>query len=83
MRCIPNLVIMTPSDLKEQFLMLNTGYKLNKPCVVRYERTSDNSSVSGLSLDDTIEIGKGRLLLEGKKIAICAFWLNCKREFTL
>lgn len=81
MRCIPNLVIMTPSDLKEQFLMLNTGYKLNKPCVVRYERTSDNSSVSGLSLDDTIEIGKGRLLLEGKKIAICAFGSIAKRVY--
>lgn len=72
---------MTPSDLKEQFLMLNTGYKLNKPCVVRYERTSDNSSVSGLSLDDTIEIGKGRLLLEGKKIAICAFGSIAKRVY--
>lgn len=73
MRCIPNLIIMTPSTLKEQYLMLNTGYKSNKPCVVRYERTSQNPDEFSLSLDDTIEIGKANILEKGQKIAICAF----------
>ncbi len=73
MRCIPNLMIMTPSNLREQFLMLNTGYKYNKPCAIRYERGADNTKVSDLSLDDTIEIGKSNTIVSGKKLAVCAF----------
>ena len=73
MRCIPNLVIMTPSSLKEQYLMLTTGYLANRPCVVRYERRSDEKLKEIPSLDSTIEIGKGNVVLQGKKIAICAF----------
>ena len=63
--------------------MLNTGYRFNRPCVVRYERTSDNTCTSGLSLDDTIEIGRGRLLLEGAKIAILAFGSIAKRVYSV
>jgi 1-deoxy-D-xylulose-5-phosphate synthase len=73
MRCIPNLVIMTPSDLREQYMMLNTGYKYNRPCAVRYERGADDTDISDISLDDTIEIGKANTLREGKTLAICAF----------
>ncbi len=73
MRCIPNLVIMTPSDLKEQFLMLNTGYLSNRPCAVRYERGADDTDISAISLEDTIEIGKSRTLTEGRNLAILAF----------
>lgn len=73
MRCIPNLVIMTPSDLKEQFLMLNTGYLSNRPCAVRYERGADDTDISSLSLDETIDIGKSRTLKEGSNLAVLAF----------
>src|SRR5574344_1092894 len=73
MRCIPNLIIMTPSNLKEQFLMLNTGYLSNKPCVVRYERGADTTDSSSISLDETIKIGKASILREGSSIALCCF----------
>jgi 1-deoxy-D-xylulose-5-phosphate synthase len=73
MRCIPNLVIMTPSDLKEQFLMLNTGYISNRPCAIRYERGADDTDTSELSLEETIEIGKSNTLKEGKTLAVLAF----------
>lgn len=73
MRCIPNLIIMTPSNLKEQFLMLNTGYLSNKPCVVRYERGADTTDISSISLDETIKIGKASILREGSSIALCCF----------
>lgn len=73
MRCIPNLVIMTPSDLKEQFLMLNTGYISNRPCAIRYERGADDTDTSELSLEETIEIGKSNTIKEGKTLAVLAF----------
>ncbi len=73
MRCIPNLVIMTPSDICEQYLMLNTGYLSGRPCVVRYERGADNTDTSSLSLNDTVKIGKAKVLREGKTLALCCF----------
>lgn len=72
MRCIPNLVIMTPSNLKEQFLMLNTGYALNSPCVVRYERNSDDC-LEVVDLKSTVPVGKAKILNHGRKIALCCF----------
>src|SRR5690554_7161105 len=38
MRCIPNMVIMAPSDENECRLMLHTGYELRCPAAVRYPR---------------------------------------------
>ena len=78
-RCIPNLIIMTPSDLKEQYLMLNTAYKSNKPALVRYERGCDDTDISTLTLDETIEIGKAKVLNEGRDIAILAFGSIAKK----
>ncbi|MGN1280751.1 MAG: 1-deoxy-D-xylulose-5-phosphate synthase [Succinivibrio sp.] len=72
MRCIPNLVIMTPSNLKEQYLMLNTGYALNRPCVVRYERNTDDC-LEVVDTDETIAVGKGRIVNHGSKVALCCF----------
>ncbi|MGN0915098.1 MAG: 1-deoxy-D-xylulose-5-phosphate synthase [Succinivibrio sp.] len=81
MRCIPNLVVMTPSDLKEQYLMLNTGYKYGHPCVIRYERASDDTDTGLVTTEDTIEIGKGRVLLNGSSIALCCFGSSVKRLY--
>src|SRR5574344_133588 len=78
-RCIPNLIIMTPSDLKEQYLMLNTAYKSNKPALVRYERGCDDTDISALTLEETIEIGKAKVLNEGRDIAILAFGSIAKK----
>jgi len=72
MRCIPNIVIMTPSDERECQLMLTTGHKLNKPAAVRYPRGCGNGELLP-SIDETIEIGKARIINQGKKIAILNF----------
>lgn len=74
LRTIPNLVIMAPSDLDEQYLMLNTGYMLQHPAVVRYPRAMGQMSKKVHELgDETIDIGKGRILHQGQKVAIAAF----------
>lgn len=64
MRCIPGLVIMTPADEQEQWLMLNTGYEYNGPAAVRYPRGS-GSCPEPICNDETLPIGKARLLVSG------------------
>lgn len=72
LRCIPNMVVMTPSDENECRKMLSTGYKFNGPSAVRYPRGSGNGSLISPSLE-TIEIGKAELKRQGEKVAILAF----------
>ncbi|MDG1731475.1 MAG: 1-deoxy-D-xylulose-5-phosphate synthase [Thalassotalea sp.] len=72
MRCVPNLVIMAPSDEAECRLMLNTGHQHNGPSAVRYPRGS-GTGVKLPSVNETIEIGKGRVINQGKNIAVLAF----------
>ncbi len=73
LRTVPNLVIMVPSDLDEQYRMLNTGYRLNHPAVVRFPRAMGDRSGDYISTHETIKIGQGRILNSGKKVAIAAF----------
>ncbi len=72
MRCVPNLVIMAPSDEAECRLMLNTGHQHQGPAAVRYPRGS-GTGVALPSISETIEIGKGVLKRSGEKLAILAF----------
>ncbi len=72
MRCVPNLTIMTPSDERECQLMLTTGHKMATPAAVRYPR-GNGTGVELPTIDDTIEIGKGRIIEQGKDIAILNF----------
>ncbi|WP_448568212.1 1-deoxy-D-xylulose-5-phosphate synthase [Thalassotalea ganghwensis] len=72
MRCIPNLVIMTPSDERECQLMLTTGHKLNQPAAVRYPR-GGGTGADLPDINETIEVGKGKLISKGKDIAILNF----------
>lgn len=71
MRCIPNMTIMTPSDENEMRQMLYTAYTLNTPVAVRYPR----GNAQGVELQpmNSLTIGKGRILREGKKVAILNF----------
>ena len=64
LRCIPNMVIMTPADEQEQWLMLNTGYHYRGPAAVRYPRGSGNRPQPIMN-NETLPIGKGRLLSVG------------------
>lgn len=72
LRCIPNMVIMAPSDENECYHMLWTAYRTNMPCAVRYPRGSG----SGVEIKETpqlLPLGCGELVRSGKKIAILAF----------
>ena len=72
MRCIPNLVIMTPSDENELRLLLNTGYHHAGPVAVRYPRgTGPNVAVTD-SLEG-VEIGKAVQRRQGEKVALLVF----------
>ena len=64
LRCIPGMVIMTPADEQEQWLMLNTGYQHKGPAAVRYPRGS-GSCPSPICNDEILPIGKARLLIAG------------------
>ena len=72
LRCVPNMIIATPSDENECRLLLSTCYQANSPSAVRYPRgTGTGATVSdGL---ETVEIGKGIIRREGEKIAVIAF----------
>ena len=71
MRCIPNMTIMCPSDENEMRQMLYTAYTMNSPVAVRYPR----GNAQGVELQpmQALEIGKGKVLMQGKKVAILNF----------
>ncbi|CAI0860687.1 1-deoxy-D-xylulose-5-phosphate synthase [Serratia ficaria] len=72
MRCIPTMVIMTPSDENECRQMLYTGYHYNDgPSAVRYPRGTGTGAV--LEPLSALPIGKGVVRREGEKIAILNF----------
>lgn len=71
LRCVPNMIIMTPSDENECYQMLYTGFRLNKACAVRYPRGAGVGA--NLEPMQIMKIGKGRILRTGKKIALLAF----------
>lgn len=72
LRCIPDLVIMTPSDENECRLMLHTGhhYQLG-PCTVRYPRGSGPGAM--LQTLTEIPIGKSVQKRQGEHLAILNF----------
>lgn len=71
LRCIPNLVIMTPSDENECRQMLYTGYLHNGPVAVRYPRGEG----TGAHLEPlkTIPLGQSKCCREGEEIALLNF----------
>jgi len=72
LRCIPNMVVMAPSDENECRQMLSTAYQHNGPSAVHYPRGGGPGATTTADLN-TIEIGKGEIRRQGKKIAILAF----------
>lgn len=72
LRCIPDFIIMTPSDENECRLMLHTGYHYQLgPCSVRYPR--GNGTGVALTELKEIPIGKSILKRRGKQLAILNF----------
>ncbi len=72
LRCVPNLLIMAPSDENECRQMLYTAYQHKGPAAVRYPR----GAATGIAPEQTmtaLALGKGRIITQGKDIAILAF----------
>ena len=74
LRCIPNIIVMTPSDESNAWKMLNTGFDYQGPVAIRYPRGSGPGAKVEKN-DSTIELGKSSLIKnsQGKKIAIMNF----------
>ena len=67
---LPNFIVMAASDEAELVRMINTSTTINdKPCAFRYPR-GNGSGVTLPNIAETISIGKGRIVKEGKKVAI-------------
>ncbi|HEY4319300.1 MAG TPA: 1-deoxy-D-xylulose-5-phosphate synthase [Herbaspirillum sp.] len=72
MRCIPNMVVMAPSDENECRRMLSTAFLYNGPAAVRYPRGAGIGAEVQRDLVP-IEFGTGEIRREGRKVAILAF----------
>ncbi|WP_295388526.1 1-deoxy-D-xylulose-5-phosphate synthase [uncultured Thiodictyon sp.] len=71
-RCIPNLLILAPSDENECRAMLRTAYEYPGPALVRYPRGGG----CGAAIDPAapaLAIGRGRVLRRGRHCALLAF----------
>ena len=63
LRCIPNVILMTPSDENETRLLLTSAYKYKGPAAVRYPRGTGPNSPIDTKLK-SVEIGKARVINE-------------------
>ena len=70
---LPNFVVMAASDEAELVRMINTSTDINdKPCAFRYPRGT-GVGVNLPDITDKIEVGKSRIIREGKKLALLSF----------
>ncbi len=70
---LPNFVVMAASDEAELVKMINTSVNINdKPSAFRYPR-GNGVGVELPDIKEILEIGKGRVIKEGKKVALLNF----------
>lgn len=72
LRCVPNMVVMTPADENECRQMLHTGMQLEQPSAVRYPRGRG----PGVAVEEdmvAIPVGKAQLVRQGRDLAILSF----------
>ena len=72
LRCIPNMVVMTPADERECRQLLTTGFGHDGPAAIRYPRGGG----PGITIDaalTALPIGKAELRRRGHGIALLAF----------
>ena len=70
---LPNFVVMAASDEAELVKMINTSVNINdRPSAFRYPR-GNGVGINLPSINETLEIGKGRVIQEGKKVALLNF----------
>lgn len=71
LRCIPGMLIMTPSDEQELRNLLQTGYNYTGPAAVRYPRGSGCGTET--SITQPILPGRSLTVIKGQKVAILNF----------
>ena len=70
---LPNFIVMAASNESELVKMINTSVNINdKPCAFRFPRGS-GIGVPLPTINEVIEVGKGQIIQEGKKLAILNF----------
>lgn len=72
LRCLPNIIIMAPSNAEECRKMLTTGFHYNGPAAVRYPRDIAVESTN----EDTLEslpVGKAQRIIDGHGLALLNF----------
>ena len=70
---LPNFIVMAASDEAELVRMINTSIDINdRPTAFRYPRGT-GIGIELPSIEEKLEIGKGKIILEGKKLAILSF----------
>ncbi|KAI3895843.1 hypothetical protein MKW98_025634 [Papaver atlanticum] len=75
MACLPNMVVMAPSDEAELMHMVATAAAIDdRPSCFRFPRGNGiGAAVLPNNKGTPLEIGKGRILMEGSKVAILGF----------
>ncbi len=75
---LPNFIVMAASDEAELVRMINTSVDINNnPSALRYPR-GNGVGIDLPGIDEKIEIGRGRIILEGKKVALINFGARLK-----
>jgi 1-deoxy-D-xylulose-5-phosphate synthase len=83
---LPNFIVMAASDESELVKMINTSVHINdRPSAFRYPR-GNGIGIEMPAISEVLEIGKGRIIQEGKKAAILNFGTRleeCKKASEL
>ncbi len=78
---LPNFIVMAPSDEAELVKMINTSIDINdRPSAFRYPRGTGIGSALP-SINEKLEIGKSKIIKEGKKLALLNFGARLNETF--
>lgn len=72
LRCIPNMIVMAPSDENETRKLLTTGFHHAGPAAVRYPRGTGPGAFIELEMQ-IVDVGKAVVRRDGKRVAILVF----------
>ena len=72
LRCIPNMLVMAPSDENETRQLLYTGFQYQGPAAVRYPRGTGPGANIATAMTE-LEIAKGIIRRQGSGVAILNF----------
>ena len=76
LRCIPNMVVMTPADETDCRGLLTTAFLHDGPTAVRYPRGAATTIASHADITDDLQalpFGQAEKCREGKKVALLVF----------